>query len=406
MSSSTLARVDPTGLSGPVALPGLIRSPRLAWSALFLNVLAFSGLPTLIPIPGSVGQLLTQGAVVMALLLGLLANRSVVVRPNLLLMLLTLLAVVSLMASVHNEFIAGSTYRACRLLAFVAALWLLTPWWGRSDFALLRAHLTCLRVVLVTVLVGALVVPGKAFAYGDRLSGAIWPIPPTQVAHYAAVLIGATTVLWFAERASSRTALVTLLAATPVLLLTHTRTALLALVAGLAIAGASMFVGHARVRRTTAVVGGLAVTLGALFSPVIVGWLWRGQSLEEASQLTGRTKVWSSISALQRPPLEEVFGSGLSNKSFGGLPIDSSWLSVYVDQGYFGTVVVAALLLVIIFSAVTHRRGARRALALFLVIYCLVASFTETGLGDASPYLLELALAGSLLAAPAVRENR
>ena len=24
------------------------------------------------------------------------------------------------------------------------SLWLLTPWWGRSDFALLRAHLTCL----------------------------------------------------------------------------------------------------------------------------------------------------------------------------------------------------------------------------------------------------------------------
>ncbi len=405
MSSSALARVDATGLNGPVVLPGLIPSPRLAWAALFLNVLAFSGLPTLIPIPGSVGQLLTQGAVLAAVLLALLANRSVVIRPNLLLTLLTLLAVVSLMASVHNEFLAGSTYRAFRLLAFIAALWLLTPWWGRSDFVLLRAHITCLRVVLVTVLVGAVVAHGDAFAYGGRLSGALWPIPPTQVAHYSAVLIGCTTVLWFAERTRGRTALVTLLAATPALLLTHTRTALLALLVGLAVAGASMFFGHARVRRTTAVVGGLAVTAGALFSPLIVGWLWRGQSLEEASQLTGRTKVWSSISALQRPRLEEIFGSGLSNKSFDGLPIDSSWLSVYVDQGWFGTVVVAALLLVIVFWAVTHRRGARRALALFLVTYCIIASFTETGLGDASPYLLELVLAGSLLAAPASGEN-
>lgn len=404
--SSTLTRADAPGLPGSVALPGLITSPRLAWFALFVNVLAFSGLPTLIPIPGSVGQLLTQGSVVAALLLALLANRSVVIRPNLLLVLLTLLGIVSLMASVHNEFFAGSTYRACRLLAFIASLWLLTPWWGRADFALLRAHITCLRVVLVTVLVGAVVAHGDAFSYGGRLSGAIWPIPPTQVAHYSAVLIGATTVLWFAERTRTRTAVITLLAATPALLLTHTRTAVLALVAGLAVAGASMFFGHARVRRTTAVVGGLALTAGALFSPLIVGWLWRGQSLEEASQLTGRTKVWSSISALQRPRLEEIFGSGLSNKSFEGLPIDSSWLSVYVDQGWFGTVMVAAVLLVIILFALTHRRGARRALALFLVTYCVIASFTETGLGDASPYLLELVLAASLLAAPAERENR
>ncbi len=406
MSSTALARLDAPGLGGAVPLPGLITSPRLAWTALFLNVLAFSGLPTLVPIPGSVGQLVTQGALLAALLLALLANRSVVVRPNLLLGLLTLLAVVSLMASVHNEFLAGSIFRACRLLGFIATLWLLTPWWGRSDFALLRAHITCLRVVLASVLLGAVLAPGSAFSYGDRLSGALWPIPPTQVAHYAAVLIGCTVVLWFAERTRGRTALVTLVAATPVLLLTHTRTALLALVAGLAVAGASMFLGHARVRRTTALVGGLAVTAGTLFSPFIVGWLWRGQSLEEASQLTGRTKVWSSISALQRPRLEELFGSGLSNKSFDGLPIDSSWLSIYLDQGYFGTVVVAAVLLVIILWAATHRRGARRALALFLVTYCIIASFTETGLGDASPYLLELVLAASLLAAPAGRENR
>jgi O-antigen ligase len=404
--STALARVDPTGLGGSVALPGLITTPRLAWAALFLNVLAFSGLPTLIPIPGSLGQLVTQGSLIVALLFALLANRSVVVRPNLFLMLLTLLAVVSLMASVHNVFLAGSVFRACRLLAFVTTLWLLTPWWGRADFALLRAHIRCLRIVLVTVLVGAVVAHGDAFSYGGRLSGALWPIPPTQVAHYSAVLIGCTTVLWFAERARGRTALLTLAAATPALLLTHTRTALLALVAGLAVAGASMFFGHARVRRTTALVGIVAVTAGTLFSPLIVGWLWRGQSLEEASQLTGRTKVWSSISALQRPRLEELFGSGLSNKSFDGLPIDSSWLSVYVDQGWFGTVMVAALLLVIVGWAVTHRRGARRALALFLVTYCIIASFTETGLGDASPYLMELVLAASLLAAPVGQEGR
>jgi hypothetical protein len=129
------------------------------------------------------------------------------------------------------------------------------------------------------------------------------------------------------------------------------------------------------------------------------------QSVEEASQLTGRTKVWTSISGLQRPWLEEVFGSGLSNKSFNGLPIDNNWLAVYLDQGWFGVIIDAALLIILILLAATHQRGIRRAAALFLITYCAVASITETGLGDASPYLLELVLAASLLAAPAGRRR-
>jgi hypothetical protein len=43
----------------------------------------------------------------------------------------------------------------------------------------------------------------------------------------------------------------------------------------------------------------------------------------------------------------------------------------------------------------------QRACAIFLISYCAIASYTEAGLGDASPYLLHLALAAALLAAPA-----
>ncbi len=381
--------------------PGFIRSPVPVWVALFANVLAFSALPTLLPIPPLIGQLLTQGALVAAVLLALLANPSGIIRPNMFLVLLTMLAVVALMVSIHNEFIFGSVYRACRLLAFTAVLWLLTPWWGRSDFPLLRAHLICLRVVLGSVLLGALVAPGAAFSYGGRLSGALWPSPPTQVAHYAAVLLGCTALLWFADYVRTRTALLTLIAAGVALVGTHTRTALLALVVGLVVAGASMFLGHARVRRASAVLGVLTISAATFFAPLIVTWLQRGQTLEEATQLTGRTNVWSSISGLQRPQLEELFGSGLSNKSFDGLAIDSNWLAVYLDQGWFGIIIDAALLIILLLLAVTHQRGIRRAVALFLTVYCLIASFTETGLGDASPYLLELVIAASLLAAPA-----
>jgi hypothetical protein len=390
---------------GAVSAKGLLRSPLPVWMALFLNVLAFSGLPTFIPIPTTVGQLATQGALILAFLLALLANPRGVIRPNLFLVLLSALAVVALMVSIHNQFMLGSTFRACRLIGFTTVLWLLTPWWGRSDFPLLRAHLTCLRIVICSVLIGAVVAPGAAFSYEGRLSGALWPIPPTQVAHYGAVLLGCTVLLWFAGAIRGRTTLLTLIGSGAALVGAHTRTALLAMTISLAVAGASMFMGHARVRRTSALLVVVGVIVTSFFAPLIVGWFWRGQSLDEASQLTGRTKVWTEILGLQRPWLEEVFGSGLSNKSFNGLAIDSNWLAVYLDQGWFGVAIDAALLLILIFLAVTYQRGLRRAIALFLVAYCLVASITETGLGDASPYLLELIVAASLLAAP-IREER
>jgi hypothetical protein len=399
-----MSTLTPSVDSAVVRRPGtsaLLRGPLPAWAALFVNVLTFSNLPTAVPIPGSIGQMITQGALVLAVLLALLANPGGVIRPSLFLVLLTMLVIVALLVSIHSEFMLGSAYRALRLIGFTLVLWLLTPWWGRSDFVLLRAHITCLRIVLVTVLVGAVLAPGAAFSYEGRLSGALWPMPPTQVAHYAAVLLGCTVVLWFGGVIRGRSALLTLLAAGAALIGAHTRTAIIAMAIGLAVAGASMFMGHARVRRISALLGVVAVITATLFAPLIINWLWRGQTMQEAAQLTGRTKVWSAIFGLERPLIEELFGSGLSNKSFNGLPIDSNWLAVYLDQGWFGVFVDATLLLVLILLAMTHRRGIRRAVALFLVTYCLVASISETGLGDASPYLLNLVVAASLLAAPA-----
>jgi O-antigen ligase len=219
------------------------------------------------------------------------------------------------------------------------------------------------------------------------------------------VLLGCTVVLWLGGALRGRTALLTLAITAAALIGAHTRTALIAMIVGLVVGAASMFVGHARVRRASAVLGVIAVVGVSLFSPLIVDWFWRGLSAEEAAQLTGRTKVWTEIVGLQRSSLEQAFGSGLSNKSFNGLSIDNNWLAVYLDQGWFGIALVALLLLVLIFLAVMHRRGVRRAAALFLITYCLVASITETGLGDASPYLLDLVAAASLLAAPAGDER-
>jgi hypothetical protein len=302
--------------------------------------------------------------------------------------------------SIHNEFLFGSTYRAGRLILFVVVLWLLTPWWGAPDLPLLRAHLLCQRVIILSVWLGALLAPGAAFSTSGRLSGVLWPMPPPQVAHYAAVLFGCTVILWFCGVVAGRGMAVTLVAAGAALLATHTRTALLGAVIGLVVAGASLLLGYARVRRTTVVVllGSLAAWM--VFSPLIVSWLARGQSAADLAQLTGRTKVWAAIGQQKLTTMQELFGTGLGNKSFGGLPIDSTWVATNLELGRLGVAIVVALLLALLLAAVTRPAGPRRAIALFLIVYCLTASFTETGLGDASPYLLELAVAASLLASP------
>jgi hypothetical protein len=62
-----------------------------------------------------------------------------------------------------------------------------------------------------------------------------------------------------------------------------TRTALIAMAIGLAIAGARMFLGRAGARRTPALLGVIAIVPATSFAPLIVEWLWRGQSLEEVS---------------------------------------------------------------------------------------------------------------------------
>jgi hypothetical protein len=395
---TTLALRSRSAEGGPALAGPLLPGPRLAWAALYVNVLTFVGTGFLFLIPQSIGQALTQAMLFAALLLGLLANPGMVLRPNVFLMLLTAMAVVALMVSIHNQFPYASTYRAVRLIVFVLVLWLLTPWWGRSDLPLLRAHLLCLRVIIASVWLGVLIGPGPAFSNSNRLAGVLWPMPPPQVAHYAAVLFGCTVILWFCGVVTGRGMVLTLVAAGAALVATHTRTALLGAVLGLAVAGGSLFIGYARVRRTVAVVvlGGIAAW--TVFSPLIVSWLTRGQSAQDLQQLTGRTKVWDAVAHQKYTMMQELFGTGLGNKSFGGLPIDSNWVATRYELGRFGVAIVVAFLLVLLLAAVSRHAGPRRAIALFLVVYCVTASFTETGLGDASPYLLDLAVAGSLLA--------
>ncbi len=384
----------------------LRRRVYLAWGLMFLNVIPFykgtwNLLPLIVPIPSAVGKMLTQGSLPAAVLVAWSTNRRMLIRPTVFLGLLTLLSIVAIIpATLSVGHIVGTLYRTFRLGEFVAVLWLLSPWFDRRDLLLVKAHLTSLGVVLGSVLLGLLVSPHRALAQG-RLSGEFWPITPVQVADYAAVALGLVAVLWFCGEMPGRRALAAVAGSGALLLLTHTRTEIIALMAGLLIAGLSMFAARPRVRRLFA--GGCAaVSVVVLaFSSVLTTWLARGQNTQQLAGLTGRTAVWISVITDPRDLFQVIFGFGLSAEaSPTGLPIDSNWLAAYYDLGLAGALIVGAFLLFVLVNAYFQPRGERRALALFLVTYLLVTSFTETGLSDASMYLLELALAASLLVPP------
>lgn len=370
----------------------------LAWSLLFLNALTFYPGYSFVHIPSSIGKGIAQAALPFALLCALSLNRRVVLRPNVLLCLVTLIVLGAFLASLQPQHF-GTVFRTFRLAGFVVGLWLLTPWWGRRDMLLVRCHLAVLSALLGSVVLGLVIAPSTARSGGGtgRLGGALWPIPPTQVAHYAAVMTGLVVVLWFCGQLRGRTTALIAAAAMAILVLTHTRTALIGLIAGLLVAGMSLIVAKARVRKLFAAAGAVAAVVAMTLSAFITTWLARGQSTQGLKNLTGRTEVWGPLLAVPRNKFQEIFGFGLSNNSFNGLAIDSNWLASYNAQGLFGVTLCAMILVFLLLAAYFQPRGVRRALALFLITYCLVASFTEVGFTDASPYLLDLTVAASLL---------
>jgi O-antigen ligase len=365
------------------------------WTLLFFNVLAYVPGLAVINVSDTAGKLMTQASLWMALVLALSVNRRAVIRPNMFLFIFTLLAALSLLSTLDTLHF-GSIYRAFRLLGFLSTLWLLTPWWGRSDLLILRNQFRCLMGIVIVSAIGIVISPGKALGSG-RLVGAVWPVVSPQLAHYAAVAGGLATVLWFCHLISRNRALVLGSISAVILILTHTRTALVAMVVGILVAGLSLFLTRRRVRRALAVVLVTGAVVAVAFAPVLSHWFERGESGTSFTDLSGRTVVWHALVNAPRTKSQTLFGFGLSNDSFQGLSIDSSWLAVYETQGLVGDILVGLSLLVLLGIALTRARGPTRALALFIITYCLIASYTEVGLGDASTYILDLAVAASLL---------
>jgi hypothetical protein len=373
----------------------ILRRVKAAYALLFFNTLSYAP-GGVIDLPSKVGKALPNGALPLALLVALSVNPKIKLRPNVFLCVVGLLVADAILTASQQTHV-GTDYRTVRFIEFFIGLWLLTPWWGRSDMMLFRWHLRLLYIALISVAVGIFISPGKAFEAGGRLSGVIWPIYATQAAQYAAVAAGLTILLWLGHRVTGRTALVGVAFSIMILLLTHTRTALLGLVVGILVAGMSLFAANARVRRFFgwgALIASTAVVTAAGF---INTWLARGEGVQQLTTLTGRTSFWALVLTEPRNLFQEIFGFGITNASIYGLPIDSNWLSSYQQEGIFGVCVCALMVIYLLIAAFFQAPGLRRAIILFLTICCLLASFTEDAFEAPSMYLLHLVIAASLL---------
>ena len=170
--------------------------------------------------------------------MAVIVNRRLIVRPSVFLGLISLLVLEAFVNALQARHF-GTIYRSFRLGGFVFALWLLSPWWGRRDLLLVRSHVITTTVVLGFTVLGLIVSPSQALG-GGRLGGAFWPTPPPQVAEFAAVTLGLVVVMWLAARFSGWGTLFVTGIAVLILYLSHTRTAILAMVLGVFVAGLSM----------------------------------------------------------------------------------------------------------------------------------------------------------------------
>ncbi|MFI6644913.1 O-antigen ligase domain-containing protein [Streptomyces sp. NPDC050504] len=379
------------------ARTGTPRAVGVVWALLGLNTLGSAGAKTVITLPRSLIQMATMGALVAAFALALALNLKLRVRPSAFVFLLTLLLVPSLISSIQLAG-AGALFRCTRLALFVGTLWLLSRWWdGGTTFV--RYHVRMYFAVLVLVAAGLAVAPGTAMPeyYGGRLVGALWPLTPPQIGQYSAIIVGLTVLLLLDRRTTGANAALIIVPTLALLALTHTRTATVGLIVGLVVAIGSLILTSAAARRFFAWTVVISTVAVVAFMSALQSWFMRGQSKEGLSNLTGRAKVWDSLLAEPRTLGEQAYGTGLGDKSFGGLPIDNSWLAIYHEQGVIGITIVAAFLAVMGGVALLRPPSLARACALFLITYCAISSYTEVGLGDSSPYLLHLALAASLL---------
>ncbi|HWC66450.1 MAG TPA: hypothetical protein VG478_00150 [Acidimicrobiales bacterium] len=400
------AEIDVAPSRSMVATP-LTRTERrrvtAVWILLFCSSLSWSiDQPAyVVPIPTRAEQVGTGLALLAA---GYLAYRS---NPRLRLqgawpaVIYAVVPVVALCAPLAGVAGLGSMFRAGRFLAALGVLALLAPTWRRDAWVLANAHARVLRLMIGIAL--AWFVVGKGVNLEGRLIAQVPALYAPQVGQFAAVLIGVTILQALSGAPRLPRGGLWIALGIIALLLSKTRTPLVAGAVALGLAALSLCLTHARARR---VLAGLLIAGPLLYvalAPFVRSFLRRDQTEDVLSTLTGRTTAWAKVHAFPRTGFQELFGVGYADKSIDGVPIDNGYIATYHEIGKIGLLAVIVVLGVLAVRAFVHTASARRAVAVFLVIFVAIASYTETGIGDMSAYVMHLVLAGAMVTSVADR---
>lgn len=385
-------------LTGEAPRPRLTTFERrrftIIWTLLLFSSLPYSADDRLFFVPGRIEQLGTAVALGVALLMAIALNRRLRVGDIAPIALYALIPLLALIPPLSGQTGIGSLLRAGRFGVALAVLVLISPLWTIERGLALGAHLRAMRWILVALLIQLPLLP---FDDG-RLISNLPALTAPAVGQYAAMVAGLTLLLALGERIANRTAVFWVPVALTLLLMSKTRTAMVGLLAGLVVALLGL-AGSSR-RARLSLVGLLLVAPIAFMTlkPAADAWFTRGQDQENLTTLTGRTKAWDKVHAYPRDEYTELIGIGLTDKSIDGLPIDNGYLAVYHETGFIGLAIIASVFLLILVRALIQPPGLHRAIALFLLAYCATASYTETGIGDMSSYVLHLVVAAVLVA--------
>lgn len=318
--------------------------------------------------------------------------------------LYSLLAVVAFLPPLGGRAGIGSLFRAGRFFLTLILLIQLLSVFAHDRYIPLRGHIAVMKVVVASSLVS--LVAGKGFDNEGRLITQLPALTAPGLAQWTALFSVILVFLLLQQAIPRRSGLLWLVASTACLLLSHSRTPLVAGGAGFVAGVLAMFVSSERARRLVSWTLFSVPVAALMFGPAVQAWFLRGQDPDTLNTLTGRTKAWAKVYSFPRDIYSQLFGVGLTDKSIEGLSIDSGYLSVYHEQGRIGVAIIVAIFVLYLARILTRRPSMPRAIATFLVVYVLIASYTETGIGDMSSYVLHLMLAMVMVLMPMVKRPK
>ena len=385
------------GLDGSVETAG--RLPlAIVWILLILGCLEWQGPQSPLEVTQGAEEVGTALAICIALCLSLVVAGGVrlLVIPTFL--LAAILAATALVPWIYGVGGFESLERATRLAVVVLTVWLLSRMSADGGIQVARVYLAVVAWLALLVVCEAVVWPGAAFEPSlGRLQGIVPPIAAPRVGEIGAVTAGLAATMGVFRLIRPRVAVASCVLGVTVLVLSHTRTAAVAMTIGLVAGFAAAAARRPESRRALVAISVVAIVGCTLFWAPLKIWFVRHQSEEELASLTGRRDAWELVAGHRPSGMTLWFGTGLADKSFDGAPIDNGWLAAYVEQGLVGVAIAGAMVVVLGWTILRARPSPRRAIAAFLLTFVLVSSVTETGISDVSTYLLQVFVAAIVM---------